>query len=69
MPVLGLETAADPFQGPETVVKQLLEAIALGYRISYNLCLQTTGPLTVVDIGISMPPIISRCVTLDMADL
>ncbi|KAK1381178.1 non-functional NADPH-dependent codeinone reductase 2-like [Heracleum sosnowskyi] len=33
MPVLGLGTAADPFPAPEVVVKAVLEAIELGYRM------------------------------------
>ena len=33
MPVLGLGTAADPLPGPDTVVRAVLEAIELGYRM------------------------------------
>ena len=33
MPVLGLGTADDPVPRPETVVKAVLEAIELGYRM------------------------------------
>ena len=33
MPVLGLGTSADPFPTAEVVVKAVLEAIELGYRM------------------------------------
>ncbi|XP_017222612.2 non-functional NADPH-dependent codeinone reductase 2-like [Daucus carota subsp. sativus] len=42
MPVLGLGTAADPFPGPETVIKAVLEAIELGYRMFDTAALYQT---------------------------